>query len=196
MSEMTDNAPCAATVIVVERGTGQRYGEIDYVFGGGAEIYCRVNCRNSIDTPMQLASNSVLKATCLCKSCTITLTGPPLRCHYCHCTICQKIHSAPYALIAVYLESNVTLPEDKSDRFATFSPKEGITVYCCRECGVSRCGWVGNYKVWGVYVSSAITMDGEIIRPMEFPEFEGVMHMFYQHRQRDVKFALPHLYSI
>jgi hypothetical protein len=145
---------------------------------------------------MHLTPTSILKATCLCNASTISLKGPPLRCHYCHCTICQKIHGAPYALIAVYAESNVTLPDDKAERLATFSPKEGLTVYRCRECGAPLCGWVGSYKVWGVYVSSGITMDGEVVRVIETPEFEGVMHMFYQHRQRDVKFDIHHGFDL
>ena len=46
-----------------------------------------------------------------------------------------------------------------------------------------------NYKVWAVYVGAGITFNGERIRPKDVPEFEGVMHMFYGERQRDVKYS-------
>ena len=139
---------------------------------------------------MQLATTSVLKASCLCGKSAITLYGLPIRSHYCHCTICQTLHSAPYALVAVYLPANLTLPDDADDNFAQFSPKNGLNVYRCHHCGVSICAYVENYKVWAVYVGAGITHGGERIRPKDVPEFEGVMHMFYGERQRDVKYVL------
>lgn len=47
-----------------------------------------------------------------------------------------------------------------------------------------------NYKVWAVYVGAGITLGGERIRPKDVHEFEGLMHMFYGERQRDVKYSL------
>ena len=89
--------------------------------------------------------------------------------------------------MAVYGSANLTLPDDADDKFATFSPKDGLKVYRCCHCGVSVCAFVGNYKVWAVYVGAGITVDGERVRSKEVPEFEGVMHMFYGERQRDVR---------
>jgi len=139
---------------------------------------------------MQLTTTSLLKASCLCQKAAVTLCGPPVRSHYCHCTICQSLHSAPYALVAVYLPANLTLPEDAGDILVQFSPKDGLNVYRCYHCGVSICSYVENYKVWAVYVGAGITLGGERIRPKDVPEFEGVMHMFYGERQIDVKYSL------
>src|SRR5271170_2040587 len=122
---------------------------------------------------MQLTSTSILQASCLCKALTVRLHGPPLRSHYCHCTICQSLHSAPYALIAVYTSSNLILPDHNPPKFAIFSPKDGLNVYRCHECGVPVCARVENYKVWVVYVGAGISLDGKRIRPMEVPSFEG-----------------------
>ena len=44
---------------------------------------------------------------------------------------------------------------------------------------------------WAVYVGAGILLDGKRIKPNEFPVFEGVLHMFYEERQRDVR-----LYSV
>jgi len=93
----------------------------------------------------------------------------------------------PYALVAVYVSANLTLPDDADDKFAKFSPKDGLKVYRCPNCAVSVCAFVRNYKVWAVYVGAGITVDGERIRPKDVPEFEGLMHMFYGERQRDVR---------
>jgi hypothetical protein len=47
---------------------------------------------------------------------------------------------------------------------------------------------VGRVNLWAVYVGAGIILDGgERIKPSEVPEFEGVLHMFYEERQRDVK---------
>ena len=138
-------------------------------------------------TRMHLTPTSVLKASCLCQQAFITLRGPPVRSHYCHCTICQSLHSAPYALVAVYGSANLTLPDDADEKFTKFSPKDGLKVYRCRNCGVSVCAFVGNYKVWAVYVGARIMVDGEWRRLKDVPECEGVMHMFYGERQRDVR---------
>src|SRR5271170_2611195 len=122
---------------------------------------------------MQLTSTTVLKASCLCRQASIIIQGPPLRSHYCHCTICQSLHSAPYALIAVYSSSNLILPDHNPPKFAIFSPKDGLNVYRCHECGVTVCARVENYKVWVIYVGAGISLDGKRIRPMEVPSFEG-----------------------
>ena len=126
----------------------------------------------------------------LCQKATIFLHGPPIRTHYCHCTICQSLHSAPYALVAVYLPANLTLPQDADDILTQFSPKDGLNVYRCHYCGVAICSYVKNYNVWAVYVGAGITLGGERIRPKDVPEFEGVMHMFYGERQRHVQYSL------
>jgi hypothetical protein len=143
---------------------------------------------------MDIASTSQLKATCLCKKATITLEGLPMRSHYCHCTICQILHSAPYGLIAIYLPPKVILPDNHSEVFSTYTPDDRVEVYRCRECGVAVVSWVKQYNVWGVYVTAGITLDGKRIRPSEVPAFEGVMHMFYAERQRDVKYFLLFLF--
>jgi hypothetical protein len=136
---------------------------------------------------MELTESSIISASCLCKKGTITLQGLPIRSHYCHCTTCQSLHSAPFALVAVYGSSNLFLPDDHEELLATFTPKTGLTVYRCRECGVSIFSRVENYDVWGVYVGAGINIKGQRIQPREVSAFEGVMHMFYNERQRDVK---------
>lgn len=69
-------------------------------------------------------------------------------------------------------------------------PKDQLEIYRCQECGVSVCGWVGRVNLWAVYVGAGITLDGKRIKPSEVPAFEGVLHMFYEERQRDVRFYL------
>jgi hypothetical protein len=138
---------------------------------------------------MDVTSTSQFKATCHCKKATITLDGLPIRSHYCHCTVCQILHSAPYGLIAVYPPSKVVLPSNEEEIFSKYTPDDRVDVYRCRECGVAVVSWVKRYNVWGVYVTAGLTLDGgERVRPGVVPEFEGCMHMFYDERQRDVRY--------
>jgi len=71
-------------------------------------------------------------------------------------------------------------------------------VYRCKVCGCPLFSWTKNYKSWGLYLGANITFvdeegkgDGRKVRTMEEPEFEGIMHMFYGDRQRDVRDGLP-----
>jgi hypothetical protein len=135
----------------------------------------------------QITTESILKATCLCKQASISLHGPPVRSHYCHCTICQNFHSAPFSLNAIYPLEGVAVPDNSDDVFQKYTPKEQMEIYRCRQCGVAVCAWVGRLNLWAVYVGAGITLDGKRVRPSEVAEFEGVLHMFYEERQRDVR---------
>jgi len=71
-------------------------------------------------------------------------------------------------------------------------------VYRCKVCGCPIFSWTKNYKSWGVYVGANIvvvdedeTPEGEKLRSRDDPKLEGVMHMFYGERQRDVNDGLP-----
>jgi hypothetical protein len=136
---------------------------------------------------MELLPETNLTASCLCSKATVTLHGPPRSSHYCHCSICQNVHSAPFALVAIYTPTNLTLPNQPQGMFEIFSPKDGLDIYRCRNCGVAVFSQVRNYKVWGVYMGANIAFNGARIRPSEVPAFEGAMHIFYAERQRDIK---------
>ena len=133
---------------------------------------------------MSLTPATILKASCLCGKASIELRGPPI--DYCHCTSCQTLHSAPYAFVAVRcgLHSHpITTALFTRSRQRIQSRSR---LYRCRNCGVALCGWVKRFNVWGIYVGT-ITLDGKWISTRDFPEFEGVTHMFYGERQRDIK---------
>jgi hypothetical protein len=139
---------------------------------------------------MELTKESVLYAKCFCQKAYVTLKGPPPRAHYCHCNMCQIIHGAPFALVAIYPKHQVVLPDNHVELFDTFEPKKNLIIHRCKECGVPLFSWTGNYDVWGVYVSAAITHQGKQVKTRDFPAFEGVCHIFYEERQRDVKYYL------
>lgn len=79
------------------------------------------------------------------------------------------------------------MPDNSDDVFQKYTPKEQMEIYRCRQCGVAVCAWVGRLNLWAVYVGAGITLDGKRVRPSEVAEFEGVLHMFYEERQRDVR---------
>jgi hypothetical protein len=138
----------------------------------------------------QIPADSILNASCLCKKASIALHGPPIRSHYCHCTFCQNFHGAPFSLNAIYPPARVVLPDNHDEVLQTHVPKDQMEIYRCRECGVSLCTWVGRVQVWAVYVGAGISWNGKRIKPNENPEFEGVLHMFYEERQRDVRYGI------
>jgi len=103
--------------------------------------------------------------------------------------MCQIIHGAPFGLIAIYPKHQLELPDNREQLFDTFEPKKNLIIHRCKECGVPLFSWTGNYDVWGVYVSSAIEYNGKEVKTRDIPAFEGVCHIFYEERQRDVKYA-------
>src|SRR6202035_1078397 len=81
---------------------------------------------STIGSMMQITADSILKASCLCKQTSVTLRGPPVRSHYCHCTICQNFHGAPFSLNAIYPPARVDLPTNSEQLFQKFTPKEQL----------------------------------------------------------------------
>lgn len=137
---------------------------------------------------MELTKDSILHAKCFCQKAYITLKGPPPRSHYCHCNMCQILHGSAFALVAIYPKNQLVLPDKHLELFDTFEAKKNLIIHRCKECGVPVFSWTGNYDVWGVYVGAGITFEGKTIKPKDVPAFEGVCHIFYEERQRDIKY--------
>ena len=154
-----------------------------------ASKICNLGLSPHHRTMTPITPDSILKASCLCHN-AITLHGPPLRSHYCHCTICQTFHGAPFSLNAIYPPAHVVLPDNHHEVFQKHIPKDQLEIYRCRECGTLVCAWVGRVQRWAVYVGVGISLNGKRIKPNENPEFEGLLHMFYKERQRDIRYGV------
>jgi hypothetical protein len=71
-----------------------------------------------------------LTGGCLCGAVRITATGQPYRVGLCHCLDCRKHHGAPFAALAMFPETAVTVTgETRAYRDRHFCPKCGSPVF-------------------------------------------------------------------
>ena len=73
-------------------------------------------------------------ANCTCSEVSLEIQSAPLLRFICHCTICQRFNSAPYADAVVYSSANVKNPEPELVTFETYKPPPNVKRGKCNAC--------------------------------------------------------------
>ena len=76
-----------------------------------------------------------MQCTCSCGATSFQTIGEPLFRFYCHCTICQRFHDAPFADILVYRAEDVALPPPGAVIFDAHKPPANVQRGKCATCG-------------------------------------------------------------
>jgi hypothetical protein len=92
-------------------------------------------------TYMTALGPGVSEGACHCGTVTFSTTGTPEWTATCHCSICRRTHSAPYAELCAFKAANlkITTPQGTTNRESTTKYNCGGTSkvdrYFCKKCG-------------------------------------------------------------
>lgn len=124
-------------------------------------------------------------AHCACGSVSYEIVGKPLIRAFCHCTICQKLNSAPYADIVVFKEKDVLMPGNehlayKAQRFPPLLQRGQCT--SCQNIAIEYVNLGPFPKLIAV---PSKNIDDQSLIP------EPSLHIFYDTRVKDIDDNLP-----
>jgi len=122
-------------------------------------------------------ADEVFKGSCHCGACEFEVTGPPAWTAICHCSICRRTHSAPYAELVAYGDVRITKGENNLQMY-NVNGKSQEDRHFCKTCG----GWVysklNHLDCYAVHLQNFTSpnhgADGKID-----PRFAMGCHIFY-----------------
>ncbi len=123
--------------------------------------------------------------SCPCGATTLTTHAPPRFRMLCHCTICQRFNSAPFADVLVYRARDVALPEAGSVAFSTWKPPPNVQRGQCANCGAAA------IETFHMPLLPKLTMVPRAMHPSDAELPAPVAHFFYETRVDDADDALP-----
>lgn len=123
---------------------------------------------------------------CDCKAVSMTVSGAPAACAYCHCATCREFYGVTVLAATAWPEESVTISAG-ADHVAEYRhPAKQM-----RRCFCTRCGAIlfGMNRLGKVVISNAIfaRSSGGVLAPELRPKF----HLFYGARAIDVHDELP-----
>ncbi len=86
----------------------------------------------------------MLKGRCACGTVSYTLSAKPMAVHCCHCTDCQRLSGAAYAINAIIETDHVTIDGPTSETTLPTPSGNGQVITSCAHCGTALCS---NYLV-------------------------------------------------
>ncbi|TFK42027.1 Mss4-like protein [Crucibulum laeve] len=125
---------------------------------------------------------------CFCGAVTYQVTGKPLRSAYCHCTLCQRLHSCAFIhtihFPAAAFSWTHAEPHEATIETYAVSTKPWKIRSRCKQCGcpvASHNTKLDKWSVWG----------GELERDEKgriqgWEEIKPTAHMFYETRMLDI----------
>jgi hypothetical protein len=126
---------------------------------------------------MPQANEQVFQGSCHCGSVVFEVTGAPVWTAICHCSICRRTHSAPYAELCAYENVRVVKGQDKLTMY-NVRGKSKEDRHFCSECGskvYSKLNHLGCYAVFlQNFTQPNHGSDGKID-----PRFKMGCHIFY-----------------
>jgi hypothetical protein len=122
-------------------------------------------------------ADDVFKGSCHCGACEFEVSGLPAWTAICHCSICRRTHSAPYAELVAYSDVRITKGENNLTMY-NVNGKSQEDRHFCKTCG----GWVysklNHLDCYAVHLQNFTTpnhgADGNID-----PRFAMGCHIFY-----------------
>ena len=142
---------------------------------------------------MTSESSEIYRGFCHCKAVSWSVSGPPLRRIFCHCTLCQRLHGAPFVHAIQYPTSQFrwTHAEPHEDHIERFNIPEKPWKYRvrCKKCGVMVVGENTKIDVLGVFGGGMERdEDGNV---KHWDQVKATDHIFYDTRLMDVHDGLP-----
>ena len=126
-----------------------------------------------------------MECTCSCGATSFQTIGEPLFRFLCHCTICQRFNSAPFADILVYRAADVALPPARAVIFDTYKPPPNVQRGKCATCG---------QPAIVVFTARFLPRLVTVPRPMFRSDAElplPVAHLFYDKRVSEARDPYP-----
>ena len=126
-----------------------------------------------------------MKFSCTCGATEFQSDGEPLFRILCHCTICQRFNSAPFADVLVFPAGNVSMPPPDVVRFETYKPPPNVKRGKCATCSQPA------IETFVVPVLPKLVM---VPAPMHAEQAQlpsPVAHIFYDKRVSDAKDSYP-----
>ncbi|KAF5332537.1 hypothetical protein D9611_005129 [Ephemerocybe angulata] len=129
----------------------------------------------------------VFTGGCLCGAARFQVKGPPIRAAYCHCTLCQRQHSAAFVHTVHWDASafnwGLFLPEEILDSYAT-PQKPWKMSWRCKTCGVGIANENTKKRKWAIW--GTLFDRGEDGKIKNWEVMKPTSHWFYDTRILDV----------
>jgi hypothetical protein len=122
-------------------------------------------------------SEDVFKGSCHCGAVKFEVSGVPAWTAICHCSICRRTHSAPYAELCAYENVRITQGESNLSMYNCGGQSKEDR-YFCSTCGSKVYSRLNHLGCCAVFLQNFTTpnhgADGEID-----PRFKMGCHIFY-----------------
>jgi hypothetical protein len=141
-------------------------------------------------TPADVPATPVLNGSCFCGKVRFQCSGKKISCVHCHCTICQRLHGARFATVALF--EHFELLGDSKDHVVEHKTSDVLTRCVCKSCHAPAYNVVGQFG-HGTPVSNferdkrGRLLHADLLKPMA--------HIFYADRVADVIDDLPKMAS-
>ena len=122
---------------------------------------------------------------CSCGASRFTVAGAPIGRFFCHCTICQKAYSKPFADVSYFWAKSVTLPDNRAIEFRRHRPPLAMRRGECAQCGNP----VVNFLGFPRSLALAFVPSQNFPEAAELPAPDA--HIFYDRRVADIADAVP-----
>lgn len=131
------------------------------------------------------APSIIQNCACPCGHSQFSIAGKPLARFFCHCRICQALYKLPFADIAAFWGTSITLPIGSDVSFRKYRPPPAVSRGTCSACGAPVVGFL---RV-APFLRLAFIPVRNIPDPSALP-VPGA-HIFYHRRVRDVNDSIP-----
>jgi len=133
-------------------------------------------------------TSGLYRGSCFCGAVSYTVTGKPILSAFCHCTLCQRLNSAPlihtlHFPAAAFSWAHAEPCEALLDSYALLV-KPWKTRWRCKSCGgcvASYNSKTEKYSIWGAQLDR--NGEGKIVG---WEELKPTAHIFYTTRMVDV----------
>jgi len=124
-------------------------------------------------------------AQCGCGTSKFAVHGAPIIRAYCHCQICQAFNNGPYADITILLAKDVTMIDDTSIAYNTYSAPPAVQRGKCEACGHVAIEFLRLFPLPKLAIIPSVNFSDCTSLP------EPSLHIFYHRRVADMPDSLP-----
>ncbi|CAD7703669.1 unnamed protein product [Ostreobium quekettii] len=131
------------------------------------------------------------KGSCFCGKVKIDIKGPVASSYACHCTVCQRLHGAPFSIHVNFARGSIVPTPESQVFLAGFDSSEKVVRYHCKVCA-SRV--YNDIAVEGFeFVDAPVTIfeRGSDGRVLAWDAVKPKCHIFYSTRVEDASDKLP-----
>ncbi len=126
-----------------------------------------------------------MKFACACGATDFRAEDGPLFRILCHCSICQRFNSAPFADVLVFRAEDVSLPPEDAVKFETYKPPPNVKRGKCAACAQPA------IEVFIAPVFPKLVMVPKPMLRTDLDVPEPVAHIFYEKRVSDAEDTYP-----